>query len=42
MIEVLPGRKSIKGSFGEDVGIVGVLGWEGDIIFLGSDSKFSG
>ena len=42
MIKVLLGRESVKGLFGEDVGIVSILGWEDDIIFLGSNSKFSG
>ena len=42
MVKVLLGRKYIEGSFGEDVGIVSILGGKDDIVLLGSNSKFSG
>ena len=41
MIEVSSGRENVEGSFREDVGIVSILGWEDDIVFLVGDSKFS-
>ena len=42
MVKVSLRGKSIKCSFREDVGIVGILGREDDVIFLGGDSEFGG
>ena len=42
MIKVSSGRENVEGLFGEDIGIVSILGWEDDIVFLGSNSKFGG
>ena len=42
VIKVSSGGKNIEGSFGEDIGIVSILRWEDDIVFLGGNSKLSG
>ena len=42
MVEILSRGKSIQRSFGEDIGVIIVLEREDNVIFLGSDSEFSG
>ena len=42
MVKVLSGRENVECSFGEDISIVSILGGKDIIVFLGSDSEFSG
>ena len=42
MVKVPSGRKNIEGSFGEDIGIVSILGGKDNVVLLSGDSEFSG
>ena len=42
MVKVLLRWENIKCLFRKDIGIVGILWWEGDFILVGGDGEFGG
>ena len=41
MVKILSWGKDVEGLFGDDIHIVSILLWKGDVIFLGCNTEFS-